>query len=99
MDHVFQGELREELTAFYEQLTRHTKIFKYCTKSLDIPVKLPCGESVCRSHMNEIIKKDCRFCDYRHYIENERIVNKSLDDIINIKIQNLKLVKTLKKPR
>jgi hypothetical protein len=64
------------------------------------PVTLPCGSSVCKSHLDELIEKttketskfECELCKEKHYIpENGFAINKRFQSALDIKLNTLKL--------
>ena len=81
-----------------KKLLLETKMFKIdqvknlfnceqCSQLLVDQVTLPCGSSVCKSHLDELIEKttketskfECELCKEKHYIpEKGFFVNKSL---------------------
>ena len=63
---------------------------KYCSNLIDNPITLPCGESVCIIHQNEIIQNECKFCDAKHHIENGFQVNRVLNDMLEMEINKIK---------
>ena len=42
-----------------------------CTKTLHDPIVLPCGESVCKTHSEEISNAKCHFCSRDHTIPKD----------------------------
>jgi len=71
-----------------------------CNQLLVEPVTLPCGYSVCKRHLDELLentpkdmnKFDCQLCEEKHYIpENGFFVNKRIQNGLNIKLNSLKL--------
>jgi len=64
------------------------------------PVTLPCGDSVCKKHLDALLEsspKDsntflCKLCDDEQYIPNKRFaINKRIRYNLNIKLSSLKL--------
>ena len=71
-----------------------------CNQLLIDPVTLPCGYSVCKSHLDGLLKKtpkemnkfECQLCKEKHYIpEKGFFVNKRIQNGLNIKLNSLKL--------
>jgi hypothetical protein len=61
--------------------------FKDCGKYLSQPVILPCGNNICKVHVDEIYQTSklfkCDFCKSLHEIpENGFILNKAINDLI-----------------
>jgi hypothetical protein len=61
--------------------------FKDCGKYISQPVILPCGNNICKKHVDEIHQTsklyDCEFCKSVHEIpEHGFILNKALNEII-----------------
>jgi hypothetical protein len=69
-----------------------------CRNILDRPVLLPCGESICQSHLNKPAAEtpttyQCFGCGNAHVIpEGGFFLNKALHNIINTKIEKIKLL-------
>ena len=94
-----------------KKLLLETKMFKIdqvknlfnceqCSQLLVDPVTLPCGSSVCKSHLDELIEKttketnkfECELCKEKHYIpENGFAINKRFQSALDIKLNTLKL--------
>jgi hypothetical protein len=80
-----------------------------CKKILESPVFLPCGESVCKSHVDGKTQIFCISCEDDHSIPNSGLTsNKKLEKIIQNNKENnynfgveynspIKVVKTLRK--
>jgi hypothetical protein len=64
-----------------------------CKSTLDAPVLLPCGKSICEKHVQtESDAFACDDCDLDHRIpENGFPRNKIVEDLVRAKIQKLKL--------
>lgn len=87
-------------------LDTHEWICNYCNKYYQHPIVLPCGETMCNSHVLEIENHlsynsnefECKFCREKHNIPKEGFkLNKALFKIMNVNMHlcpNHKKVKT-----
>lgn len=67
---------------------------KQCRNILKKPILLPCGESVCLEHVQNLPDNIyyCKFCTQEHTILNgELYMNKSLENLINANLCNVNL--------
>jgi hypothetical protein len=66
---------------------------KWCQSIVDEPVVLPCSETVCRKHSDEISKSQCRLCDRFHVLKDSEQfpANKVVRDLFELKINDLDL--------
>jgi hypothetical protein len=64
------------------------------------PVALPCGYSVCKRHLDRLLKNtskeinkfECELCKENHYISRKGFsINKRIQNALNIKFNTLKL--------
>lgn len=65
-----------------------------CLSVLEKPVLLPCGSSVCCKHLESLQEETffCKSCEQDHHIEeNNKIVIKSVEILINSNLKNLNL--------
>ena len=71
-----------------------------CNKLLVDPIVLPCGNCICKSHLNELLnnisKKEstfiCCMCRDEHHIpKNGFMIQKNLQDLLNLEFNALKL--------
>ena len=71
-----------------------------CNQLLVDPVALPCGYSVCKRHLDALLKNtpkqinefECELCKKKHYIpEDGFAINKRIQNALNIKLSTLKL--------
>jgi hypothetical protein len=63
---------------------------EFCSNLFIEPITLPCGITICQSHLNEILQdKKCLFCQEAH--GNKYQVNKSLQQMIDIQLHDIKL--------
>jgi len=55
------------------QLERINDLFncKVCKGVLEDPIFLPCGETVCKAHTDEIIKGNCMVCSGAHQVTHD----------------------------
>jgi len=72
------------------QLEKINDLFncKVCKGVLVDPILLPCGETVCKAHTDEIRKGKCMLCDGSHIVPKEgflenRIVKDMLENRAN----------------
>ena len=62
---------------------------KYCNKVYNEPITLPCGDSLCRQHINEILSIDdsntflCPFCNEQNLNQNFK-VSKTLQYLLDM---------------
>ena len=42
-----------------------------CSKVLHEPISLPCGETICRGHSDEVCSNKCSFCDKDHALPED----------------------------
>ena len=65
---------------------------KFCFKLIEDPILLPCGESVCMQHSQEICSKECVFCDQEHSEpENGFIPNKVIQRMLDLEVEKISL--------
>ncbi len=71
-----------------------------CNLLLVEPVALPCGYSVCKRHLDRLLKNtskeinkfECELCKENHYISRKGFsINKRIQNALNIKFNTLKL--------
>ena len=111
MRFLFEFTLFDLKNEAIKKLLLETKMFKIdqvknlfnceqCSQLLVDPVTLPCGSSVCKSHLDELIEKttketskfECELCKEKHYIpENGFAINKRFQSALDIKLNTLKL--------
>lgn len=71
-----------------------------CHETLVDPIALPCGNSVCKRHVDELLEKEpdktfleCEICHVEHIIPKEGfMVNKRMQECLNIQLNTLKLL-------
>ena len=63
---------------------------RFCSKLFVNPVALPCGISVCESHVAEITRGQCLYCDQTH-AKNEYKVNDVLQKMLELEVNSIKL--------
>ena len=61
-----------------------------CNKLTVQPVTLPCGVSICESHIKEISLDDCKFCCIEHK-KSDLQVNKAFSRMLELKVNEIKL--------
>ena len=65
---------------------------KVCLNLLEDPVLLPCEETVCRAHSENICAKSCSFCDQEHPMpENGFTPNKMVREMIELEVNKISL--------
>jgi WD40 repeat protein len=47
---------------------RNSLVCQICDLIYKQPVKLPCGKSICKSHLHDLNEFDCKFCQSKHKI-------------------------------
>ena len=73
-----------------------------CTKTLNDPIVLPCGESVCKIHSKEISSDKCQFCSENHPVPKKgfppnKITQRHLENHLNSVNINFSKFNDLKK--
>jgi chromosome segregation ATPase len=73
------------------EFIKNTLACSYCGKTLQSPVTLPCGITICKHHIIEEEKQfDCIECDRIHPIPSEGFqINKKLDQLLKSELNNL----------
>lgn len=63
-----------------------------CFNTFVSPITMPCGVTICQTHLNEFLKQKCIFCKEHHarHMDNFQ-VNKSLQKMIDLQLNTLKL--------
>lgn len=65
-----------------------------CQKILDNPILLPCGQSVCLQHVENLPSKsyDCKSCGLEHKSEDIKLyVNKAVENLIKAHLEKIDL--------
>lgn len=63
---------------------------KFCFQRLESPITLPCGETVCESHVLKLNKGVCKFCDKRHVRPDDGFqINKLVVDLMKRGLKSL----------
>jgi len=76
------------------QLEKISDIFncKICKDVLVDPILLPCGETICKAHTDEISKDKCMFCSEIHKTpKNGFLENKIVKNQLNLKVNRISL--------
>ena len=69
---------------------------KYYNKVYNEPITLPCGDSLCREHIKDLLSIDetntflCPFCDIKNSNQNF-IVSKTIQDLLDIQAHKFKI--------
>ena len=74
------------------QFEKFNSTFKcdFCHQILDDPISLPCGETVCKSHSNEITRTNCVFCSINHKLPRHGFPsNKKLKSQLELKANRI----------
>jgi hypothetical protein len=73
------------------EFIKNTLACSICSKTLQSPVALPCGATICKNHVNEHEKEfDCTACSNNHPIPKSGFkINEILDKILKSKLNNL----------
>ena len=90
-----QGHLIEEKLKIIEQQKefiemvcsnmKHDFMCKLCKKILDAPIELPCSITICQSHLEKFVAKNCTFCSQTHQISSDAtILNENLTKRIQV---------------
>ncbi len=76
-------------------------ICDYCHQQFDKPVILPCGETLCKKHLREMIECTeesqhhifCYFCGLQHLLDREKGYpeNKLIQKIIDLDVENTEI--------
>ena len=65
---------------------------KVCHNLLREPVSLPCGQTVCKAHSEELCKSKCDFCTLKHQLsKNGFSINKLIQDMLEIQLNTLNI--------
>ena len=65
---------------------------KLCLNLLEDPVLLPCEETVCRAHSEDICAKPCSFCNQEHPMPEKGFTsNKMLREMIDLEVNSISL--------
>lgn len=90
-----QGLLIEEKLKIIEQQKefiemvcsnmKHDFMCKLCKQILDMPIELPCSITICQSHLEKFVDKNCTFCLQTHQISSDaNILNENLTKRIQV---------------
>ena len=86
---------------FIEQLCSNMRInfmCKICNKIFDSPIDLPCLNTICKSHLNELKETKCIFCNQLHdFLIEEPNINEVLSQTIALDLHLTNQEKILKK--
>ena len=63
---------------------------QFCSELLVQPITLPCGISICDSHLDELSSDRCQFCEEQHP-KNRYRVNQKLNKMIELQVNSIKL--------
>ena len=69
---------------------------KYCNKVYNEPITLPCGDSICKQHVHDLLAIDdtntflCPFCNERNSNQNLR-VNKTIQELLDAEVHKFEL--------
>ena len=64
---------------------KHDFMCKICKKILDKPIDLPCSITICKSHLESFMAKNCDFCNQSHQVSNETtLINETLNHRISL---------------
>lgn len=74
------------------EFVKNTLACSHCSKTLQSPVTLPCGETICKIHVNNEPETEyyCVTCNLNHSIPAGGFkINKILDEMLRSKISSL----------
>jgi hypothetical protein len=74
------------------KIEKFKKLFKckVCLNLLVDPVILPCEETICRAHSEDICAKPCSFCDQEHSMpEKGFTLNRMAREMIELEVNNI----------
>jgi hypothetical protein len=76
-------------------------ICEYCHHKFEKPVILPCGETLCRKHLREMIECTdesqqhmfCYFCGFQHLLDREKSYpeNKLVQKVIDLEMEKTEI--------
>ena len=70
---------------------------QYCSKLFAKPITLPCGITICESHLEKVLRRKCSFCKETHTApRNGFSVNKVLEQMLQLELQSFQTSKTFK---
>ena len=76
------------------KLGEFKELFKcgFCQKIFEDPVFLPCLESVCRAHSEDVCAEPCLFCDQKHSVPEEGFVSdKRTKKMLELEVNKISL--------
>ena len=63
---------------------------EYCSKFYVKPVALPCGATICHSHIDQVLNGECHFCKQLHTVpEGGFKVNDVLQKVVDIQVNSI----------
>jgi len=63
---------------------------QFCFQKLNNPVVLPCGNTVCKIHLNILTKSTCQFCNQTHHQSSSAFPpNLALEKMLTIELNKL----------
>jgi hypothetical protein len=72
------------------EFVQKTLACSYCGKTIQSPVTLPCGTTICKHHVNQENEFDCLTCNKIHAIPKEGFqINEMIDSILKSNLNNL----------
>lgn len=73
------------------ELIRSVIKCSYCTRTLEKPVVLPCGELICEKHMNDEKSIQCSSCDQVHELTEKLYPVKAMEKLLEVHLDKLDL--------
>lgn len=95
--HLKTEKSNSNSSATFEQFgyLKSLLICEYCDKLIESPINLPCGRTICKTHIDEMVNKTeqnnsflkCKLCKNQHsYPVEGFLINKAIESLLSSKI-------------